>query len=107
MNFDQKSLFIIFFIFSEKAGVVDYFAAAFNVPNVHQIWQILDENDPLHFFYNPMWSDWAKWQYISTGDSLKRPTQSAFVCRFYFFSEKTGLVDYFAAAFNVPNVHRI
>ena len=37
MNFDQKSLFIIFFIFSEKAGVVDYFAAAFNVPNVHQI----------------------------------------------------------------------
>ena len=45
MNFDQKSLFIIFFIFSEKAGVVDYFAVAFNVPNVHQIWQILNKNE--------------------------------------------------------------
>ena len=44
MNFDKKSLFIILFIFfSEKAGLVDYFAAAFIVPNVHQIWQILYE----------------------------------------------------------------
>ena len=74
--------FIFFIFFLKKSWSSWLLWVAFNVPNVHQIWQILDENDPLHFFYNPMCSGWAKWQYISTGDSLKMPTQSAFVCRF-------------------------
>ena len=58
MNFGQKNsaLFIIFFIFSEKAGPVPYFTAAFNVPNIHPIWQKLHANDPLQPYM--AWLGW-------------------------------------------------
>jgi hypothetical protein len=35
-----------------KAGPVTYFADAFSAANIHQIWQIMNENDPLQFLYS-------------------------------------------------------
>jgi len=58
----NSALFIIFFFFfPEKAGPVTNFAAAFNVPNIHQIWQILHKNDPLQFLYSSKWTFQSEW----------------------------------------------
>jgi len=85
----NSALFVIFqkrtqhcssssFFFPEKAGPVTNFAAAFNVPNVHQIWQILHENDPLQFVYSSKWTFQFEWQLDGASAGLNMSTQAAF-----------------------------
>jgi membrane protein insertase Oxa1/YidC/SpoIIIJ len=80
----HSALFIIFFIFFsfQKAGLIIYFATAFNVSNVHQILQNLHEINQQTSLYVWVWSSPAHWQRNERGTTSKMPTQAACSCRF-------------------------
>ena len=53
--------------FSEKTGSVNYFTGAFNVPNIHQIFQPLHETNHQTTLYVWVWSSPAHWQLNERG----------------------------------------
>jgi hypothetical protein len=83
MNFGQKNSGTVHLLyFSEIASPITYVAAAFNIPNIHQICQNLHETDHQTSLYVWVWSEFTHRQINGRGTIPKRPTQAACSCRF-------------------------
>jgi len=78
-NFGTVHFLLYFF---GKTGPVTSFAAAFNVPNVHQICQNLHDTDHQTSRYVGIWSSPAHWQINGCDTTPKRPTQEDCSCRY-------------------------
>jgi len=62
-----------------------YFAGAFKASNLHQSWQLLNQNDHLTTSYLMIWTVQAQRQHNLTDPGINRSTQTAFYCWIWQF----------------------